>query len=93
MQIIDNPHFRDVTDLGYTYVDENLSNGGPWALLGYSGNGNFPSKLTVASGQMDEGRQGSVVLNALSFAQSAPKLAITWTNNVSPKPNGGLRFL
>ena len=90
LQIIDNPHFKDVTDLGYTYVDENLSNGGPWALLGYATDGNFPSKFTVASGQIDEGRQGSAVLNALSFAQSAPKLAITWTNNGSPKPNGGI---
>ena len=90
LQIIDNPHFRDVTDLGYTYVDENLSNSGPWVLLGYATDGNFTSKLTVASGQIDEGRQGSAVLNALSFAQSSPKLAITWTNNESPKPNGGI---
>ena len=90
LQVIDNPHFKDVTDLGYTYVDENLSNGGPWALLGYATDGNFTSKFTVASGQIDEGRQGSAVLNALSFAQSAPKLAITWTNNGSPKPNGGI---
>ena len=90
LQIIDNPHFQNVNNLGYTYVDENLSNGGPWALLGYATDGNFTSKFTVASGQIDEGRQGSAVLNALSFAQSAPKLAITWTNNGSPKPNGGI---
>ena len=47
LQIIDNPHFKDVNALGYTYVDENLSNGGPWALLGYATDGNFTSKLTV----------------------------------------------
>ena len=39
---------------------------------------------------MDEARQGSAVLNALSFLQSAPKVAITWTNNGSAKPNGGI---
>ena len=90
LQIIDNPNFREISGLGYTFVDDNLSSGGPWALLGYASNGNFPSKLNLASGQIDEGRQDSAVLNALDFAKNSPKLAITWTNAGSPKPNGGI---
>jgi hypothetical protein len=90
LQVIDHPSFKDVSGLGYTYVDENQSTQGPWALLGYGSNGALPGKLTTASGQMDEARQGSAVLNALSFLQSAPKVAITWTNNGSAKPNGGI---
>ena len=90
LQIIDNPNFREISGLGYTFVDDNLSSGGPWALLGYASNGNFPSKLNLASEQIDEGRQGSAVLNALNFAKNTPKFAITWTNAGSPKPNGGI---
>ena len=47
-------------------------------------------KLNLASEQIDEGRQGSAVLNALNFAKNTPKFAITWTNAGSPKPNGGI---
>ena len=76
LQIIDNPNFREISSLGYTFLDDNLSNGGPWALLGYASNGNFPSKLNLASEQIDEGRQGSAILNALDFAKNTLSLPL-----------------
>ena len=77
----------NVENLGTTYVDHNTT-GGPWALLGYGANGNLGSPLTTANGTFDSDRQGSATLNALSFARTSEKLAISW--NQSGKHNGGI---
>ena len=76
-----------VQSLGTTYVDNNTS-GGPWVLLGYGANGNLGSLLTANNGTFDSARQGSATLDALAYARSSAKLAISW--NQTGKPNGGI---
>jgi hypothetical protein len=76
-----------VQNLGTTYVD-NTTPGGPWVLLGYGANGNLGSLLTATNGTFDSARQGSATLNALAYARSSAKLAISW--NQTGKPNGGI---
>ncbi len=76
-----------VQNLGTTYVD-NTTSGGPWVLLGYGANGDLGSLLKATNGTFDSARQGSATLDALAYARSSAKLAISW--NQTGKPNGGI---